>query len=199
MTILRKPPTFGVMPLRFREERAAQAAARLLHRRGGRMSYMKLLKLLYLADRKALVELGQPITGDLLVAMPKGPVLSNTYNLIQDEPAPDQPPSYWRTLVSPPEDYEVRLLVDRVPNDQLSPAQERILDAVFNEFGSWNRWDLVAYTHGLPEYRDPKGSSVPINLRDILMAEGLSKKDAQAIMNALEADALMEQLASDSE
>jgi len=49
------------MILRFQHERATQAAARLLQRRGGRMSYMKLLKLLYLADRKALLSVGRPI------------------------------------------------------------------------------------------------------------------------------------------
>ncbi len=187
------------MPLRFREDRAAQAAARLLQRRGGRMSYIKLLKLLYLADRTALVKLGRPITCDLFVSMPKGPVLSNTYNLMQEEPTPAEARSYWHTVISPPVDYEVRLLTDDVPNDQLSQAEEAILDEIFTEFGGWNRWDLVAYTHKLPEYRDPKGSSHPINLRDILQAEGLSKKDAQAVLDALEADARMEQLASDSE
>ena len=197
MTFVKKRPRFGAMPLRYCEERAAQAAARLLKQRGGRMSYLKLLKLMYLADRKALLELGQPITCDLFVSMDKGPVLSRTYELIRDEPLPNEPPSYWRSLISPPVDYDVRLLGGEAPNDHLSPAHEQILDAIFGEFGEWNRWELVAYTHQLPEFKDPQGSSVPISIQDILLGEGLSKHDVQALLGALEAEARMEQLAGE--
>lgn len=197
LTFLRKRPRFGTMPLRYCEERAAQAAARLLKRRGGRMSYLKLLKLLYLADRKALVELGQPITCDLFVSMDKGPVLSRTYDLIREEPTPFDEPSYWRQLISPPADFDVRLLTTDAPNDYLSTAHEEILDATFAEFGHWNRWDIVQYTHGLPEFQDPQGSSIPIDLRTILLSEGLTERDADAVMGALDADARMEQLAGE--
>ena len=38
--------------MRFNEVKATQAAARLLRNRGGRMKYLKLIKLLYLADRE---------------------------------------------------------------------------------------------------------------------------------------------------
>src|SRR5450756_2974830 len=59
------PVVYPVMqPLRFREERTTQAAAYLLRLRGGRMSYMKLIKLIYFADRRALLELVRPITFD---------------------------------------------------------------------------------------------------------------------------------------
>ncbi|MGE0134681.1 MAG: hypothetical protein AB7L91_10365 [Dehalococcoidia bacterium] len=44
----------------FDERRAAQAAAQLLELRGGRMPYMKLIKLLYWADRESLIETGTP-------------------------------------------------------------------------------------------------------------------------------------------
>ena len=39
------------MVLRFNERRATEAAARFLKLRGNRMSYLKLIKLLYLLDR----------------------------------------------------------------------------------------------------------------------------------------------------
>ena len=47
----------------FDERRAAQAASLLLERRAGRMPYIKLIKLLYLADREALIETGRPDHG----------------------------------------------------------------------------------------------------------------------------------------
>ena len=66
----------------FDEEKTAQAAAYLLWKFGRRHNVMALMKLLYLADRKALIERGHPITGDHMVSMPHGPVLSETLELI---------------------------------------------------------------------------------------------------------------------
>jgi uncharacterized phage-associated protein len=74
------------MKLLFNEAKATQAAARLLKLRGGSMSYIKLMKLLYLADREALIRWGRPITTDRYVSMDNGPVLSRIYNLIRNEP-----------------------------------------------------------------------------------------------------------------
>jgi len=180
------------MPLRFREDRVTQAAGRLLRRHGGRMPYLKLLKLLYLADRSALLKHGRPISFDRFVAMPHGPVLSRTYDLIASEPDP-RTPSYWRTYISPAEKYEVRLLTD-TPVDQLSPAEVAIIDEVFAEFGDWDKWKLVEFTHGLPEYRDPEGSSAPIPVRSILFAEGWSEEDVREVEDALGAEVTLEGL-----
>ena len=55
------------MHLRFREAKTTQAAARLLTLRGGRMNYMKLLKLLYIVEREALLNWGRPVTADRCV------------------------------------------------------------------------------------------------------------------------------------
>ncbi|MBK7351653.1 MAG: SocA family protein [Gemmatimonadetes bacterium] len=121
------------------------------------MPYLKLIKLLYLADRQALLELGRPISCDLFVSMPHGPVLSRTHDLILGEPEQD---SYWRRHISAPEDYAVQLIAD-APHDQLSPAQETILDGIFQRFGSMGNWALRDHTSTLPECHAPDGSSVP--------------------------------------
>jgi uncharacterized phage-associated protein len=167
------------MNLRYHQERATQAAARLLKLRGGTMSYMKLLKLLYLADRRALLEHGRPITFDRYVSMDHGPVLSQTYNLIVSEEQPGRH-TYWRRYISEPRGYEVTLLGD-APNGELSTAQERILDEVFAEFGTMGRWQIVDYLHTLPEWEDPQGSSIPIALRDVLRGGGVDDETAEAV------------------
>ena len=46
----------------FNERKAAQVAAWFLRRSGRRMAHLKLMKLMYLADREALNEFGFPIT-----------------------------------------------------------------------------------------------------------------------------------------
>lgn len=171
------------MALNFREQPATEAAARLLQRAGGSLPYMKLLKLLYLADRKALLELGRPITFDRYVSMKHGPVLSQTYDLMVAEEAPGEH-SYWREYISEPHDYDVQLR-GHAPRGALSPAQEEVLDAVFEEFGHMDKWKLVNVTHKLPEWKDPHGSSIPIALRDVLRAGGMDDEEAEAIESDL--------------
>jgi uncharacterized phage-associated protein len=175
------------MSLRYREDKATQAAARLLKLRGGRMSHLKLMKLLYLADRNALVKWGRPITFDWYYSMPHGPVLSFTLNKMTAERDPDDP-SCWHTYISEVKDYEVSLLVEDVPNDQLSEAEEGILKQVFEEHGSKSRWELRDFCHRLPEWQDPKGSSLPIPVAAILTAEGFSDTDIRDIMETLDAE-----------
>jgi uncharacterized phage-associated protein len=64
------------MNFRFHFDRTLQASAYLLHLRKGRMSQLRLLKLLYIADREWLAESGYPITGDHARALKNGPVLT---------------------------------------------------------------------------------------------------------------------------
>src|SRR5438552_3980832 len=72
----------------FHFKKALQATAVLLgYERGRRMSYMRLLKLLYVADRESLGRTGRPITGDRAVAMKRGPVLNRVYDLIRGQSA----------------------------------------------------------------------------------------------------------------
>lgn len=174
------------MRLRYREERATQAAARLLRLRGGTMSYMKLLKLMYLADRKSLLQHGRPITYDRFVSMDQGPVLSQTYNLMVAEESPDRA-SYWRRYISEPDHYEVHLVQD-APSGELSKAQEALLEDIFRDFGRMGRWQLVDYCHTLPEWEDPHGSSIPIAVADVLRAGGLDAEDIAAVEEAFLAE-----------
>src|SRR6266478_6252954 len=67
----------------FSHKKSAQVAAILVSKEGGSINYMKLLKLMYLADRQALLEAGKPITGDQPVCMKDGLLLSEIYNLIK--------------------------------------------------------------------------------------------------------------------
>jgi uncharacterized phage-associated protein len=175
------------MPITYREDKATQAAARLLHLAGGSLNHMKLIKLLYLADRRALLQYGRPITFDWYVSMPHGPVLSFTLDRINDSPSPRET-SYWHRFISERRENEVALLGDVPPRDQLSPAEEQLLDAVWQEFGKMNQWDLRDYSHTLPEWRDPKGSSLPIEIRDILLGEGFSEEEAREVLDTLNAE-----------
>ena len=169
------------MSLNFDEKKATQATAFFLSLHGGRMHYLKLIKLLYLADRAALLEWGIPITTDRYVSMEHGPVVSRIYNLIVDEV--DKP--IWAQFISAPSEYQVTLLQE-APTDSLSRAEERLIKQVYEKYGHVNRWDLVKYVHTLPEWQDPGTSSIPISIRAILEAGGESAEEIFATITELE-------------
>jgi len=175
--------------MRFDAEKVTEAAAFLLGLRGGRMHYIKLLKLLYIADREALAEWGIPISHDNYVAMDNGPVLSQTYNLIKEGGR------IWSEHISAPfGDYEIELSGNPPSGKKLSRAEENILRRVFEQYGHKNRWDLVDYAHTFPEWRDPRGSSIPINVREILEALNESPDEIQATLAEIEHERRVEEL-----
>lgn len=91
----------------FNERKVAQMAAYLLKKRGGCMSHLKLMKLLYLADREAMDRYGAPMSGDRVVSMPQGPVLSMTLNLVDGDI--ESSPNGWDGWVSDKANNEVAL------------------------------------------------------------------------------------------
>jgi uncharacterized phage-associated protein len=170
--------------LPFNEAKLTQAAASLLKLGGGKMNYMKLIKLLYLADRRALLQYGRPITTDCYVSMDKGPVLSRTLEIIHAGKSPSDAESPWFEHISPPQGYEVSLLKP-CPNDELSPAEEDVLAEVFAEHGGKNQWQLVDLVHTLPEWHDPHGSASPIGYDSILLAGDIANSEVSEIIDEL--------------
>ncbi|MBF0502956.1 MAG: SocA family protein [Candidatus Riflebacteria bacterium] len=172
--------SFPKMP-KFSEEKATEVACFLLQLRGGEMSYMKLLKLMYLAERDFFIRNSSFIAYDTPVSMDRGPVLSRVYNLITEQPAP-KTESFWRKFVSTPtQDYTVKLLGD-VPASTLSVAEKNTIRAIFDKYGRMNRWDLVELSHTLPEWENPMGSSIPISIEEILRSAGKDKERIDSIM-----------------
>jgi uncharacterized phage-associated protein len=174
------------MRIRFNEAKATQAAAYLLKKRGGRMKYIKLIKLLYLADRKSFLERGRTITTDCYVSMEHGPVLSITYNLIGGTHR--QTDHTWERAISTVDDFDVKLNNPdaRIKLDELSQADIEALDWVFAQYGHWNRWKLIdEIMHKLPEWTDPGDSMSPIDYLDILKAGNISPEDQARIEEEL--------------
>lgn len=165
----------------FNDARTAQAAAHLLRLNGGTMPYMVLIKLLYLADRKMLLDHGRPITGDALFSMKHGPVLSTVLDFIQHGPK-REPHTVWFSLISEPKGYDVSLRTDDPPNEELSPLELTLLQEIHEEFGKFDRWDLVDVLHRiLPEWKDPGGSATRIDHEDILRAANRSDDEIEMI------------------
>ena len=155
----------------YSEAKVAQMAAYLLMRRGGRMSRLKLMKLLYLADREAIKAYGRSISEDQAVSMPHGPVLSMTLDYMDGNLPSGQ--GGWEFWISDKEDHEVSLVrnVGIEELDELSQADIEILKSVWQTFGRMNRWDIRDWTHkNCGEWRDPQGSMLPIERESIYRA-----------------------------
>jgi len=183
------------MSLAFDESKATQVAAAIIKRRGGRIHYLKLIKILYLIDREALLRWGVPVTTDHYVSMDHGPVLSNIYKLIVE----DKAKPIWAKYISQPlGDYEVDLLAEP-PTDKLSRAEEKLINEIYALYGHRNRWDLVDNVmHKLPEWTDPHGSSAPIHIRQILEAQGEGPEEIKAVLRELRAMEAAEEALSQS-
>lgn len=165
----------------FNEKKATQVAARFLVFAGQRLPYMSLLKLMYITDREALRRWGTPVTNDRYVSMKLGPVLSGVYDLLV---IPREVPTYWHRYISSPEKYEVSLLGDP-GDDQLSRAEEKLIEEIFATYGQQSQWQLSDLTHEFPEWEDPDGSSTPIDVKDILHAVGVDDDEADTIAKEL--------------
>jgi uncharacterized phage-associated protein len=170
--------------LKFDERKATEATALLLSLRGGQMHYMKLIKLLYLADRRALLRWGIPITTDTYTSMDHGPVVSTIYNLIRRLIKGQT----WEEYISPPmgDANKEIALQKQFKLSRLSRAEEKLIKEVFNKYGHWNRYKLRDFVmHKLPDWHDPEGTSIPISISDILKAGGEKEEEIKAIEKEL--------------
>ncbi|MDE2966131.1 MAG: DUF4065 domain-containing protein [Chloroflexota bacterium] len=159
-----------MMRFAFNERRAAQAASILLDRAGGSMDYLKLVKLLYLADRVALIETETTITLDHYASMKHGPTPCRTLELmLQEQPRED---SIWHRYVK--RQHFVAHLCGPVEWEQLSEYDVDRLNDIYETYGKLRASQVVSQTQALPEWRDPEESPIPIDPTDILRYAGYS-------------------------
>lgn len=175
------------MSFRWNFKKAVEAAGVVLRMaRGKRMRYIRLLKLLYIADRVSLGETGRPITGDRLVAMPHGPVLSRVYNCIKGE-YPDQ--LEWDRFFLTEEPFDIRMR--RIPGvGELCRYEIEVLQRVTRDRVLKDDWQVVEETHEFEEWIDPGDTSRPIRYRDVLNAVGRTEEAERLLAEARADEAL---------
>jgi len=167
----------------FNERKAAQIAAFFLDKSTEKkMPHLKLMKLMYLSDREAVRRFGHLISGDHLVSMPHGPVLSMTLNLMDGDV--ESQAGGWEEWISDKDNHELSLRrsLDQVSLDELSPAEIDVLQAVWEKFGGMGKWEIRDWTHQYcTEWKDPYGSSFPIEYATLAHAVGFNRIQAQQL------------------
>lgn len=176
----------------FNEKKAAQAAAFFLFQARQPMSVLKLMKLLYLAERRSFERHGSPMIGDRLVSMPHGPVLSVTYNHMSGELESTE--GGWDSWIADRAGHDLDLrdrtaLKDTADLLELSDADVEILSEVWGQFGRMTGWDLRNWTHdNCPEWKDPEGSMIPMKLEELFAALKYSPEQTREAMERLEGE-----------
>lgn len=170
----------------FNEAKTTQAAALFLKKSGSKMNYMKLIKLLYLADREALALWERPITGDSYVSMARGPVLSNVLDKINSGKTPHVE-SYWHKHISSPVSYSVSLLKQEPEFDELSKRERELITKLFKKYDKFDQWQMVEICHKmLPEWQHPGNTSIPIRIEDIFQTFNKTDRQIEIIENELD-------------
>jgi uncharacterized phage-associated protein len=186
------------MPIRlvFDIRKAIAATAFLAEQESGKLDMFLSIKMLYLADKKALESWGKTITGDKMVAMPKGPVLSKIYNLFKGIGTADDLRE-WNANFTETVSNSIHLA--KVPDlGPLSEEEKEVLEAARKEINSVAPWDVAEWLHGCcPEWADPHGSSRAIDPASILRIAGRTEDEIQMIEESSEVFRAVEQVLSD--
>jgi uncharacterized phage-associated protein len=161
----------------FNAVRATQAAAWLVSKAGGKMSHIKLSKLLYIADREALRRWSRPIIGGNYASMEHGPVISPVVDCLKKpEERGDQ--EAWDPFLRR-EGNSIVLLNDP-GRGQLHEAAVKLLDEIFAQCSRLTKWEVRDRTHQFPEYSNAGKSSKPIDIEDLLRAVDKSDDEVEA-------------------
>jgi hypothetical protein len=169
------------MTFRYDIDKAIAATAYLLQRARGSYNVLPLVKALYYANRKSLVDCGRSITGDSLCSMENGTVVSNTYDLMKGSAvANPNDLKKWREFISEKKGNTLTLI--RLPDFGILSGREiKQLDEAYQVVstvrGTWKAWAHRVF----PEYENVGKGSKPIDPKTILRLEKIAEDEISEI------------------
>lgn len=140
----------------------------------GEVDKVKLMKLIYMADRDHFLRHGYPITGDRLSAMPFGPVSSESLNLLDGEYGDGRINVFNFIHIA-----DNKVMFRGSPNVSLDESETSVLDDIISEWGRVPTWDVVNATHEFEEYKRTyvEDSSRPIPYELLLEVYGKNNEN----------------------
>lgn len=169
----------------FNQEKATEAASLFLKLHNGEMKYLLLVKLLYFLEREAFKQWERPVIYDNYASLPYGPIVSETFNLINGR---RKDGDFWNKHIETVANKKVKLKSD-LKIKKLSPAEIGLISEVDARYGKYDPFVLASKMHDLPEYKNPGKSSIPITLEDLLSAVGYSSEDINRILREIQEEA----------
>ncbi|HDH00995.1 MAG TPA: DUF4065 domain-containing protein [Nitrospirae bacterium] len=115
---------------------------------------IKLVKLIYLADKYHLIRYGRTITNDDYYAMENGPVGTTVKDVLSfNEFMSSKALKYASSLIEETDKNKFTARPDAKNDfDMLSDTDMEALDFVIDKFGKMRQWELRDYTHMYPEW-----------------------------------------------
>jgi uncharacterized phage-associated protein len=156
---------------------------------------LRLMKLLYIAERECLAQHRIPITSDQPFAMKQGPILSKTHDLLRSR-GDDKDQPEWDKFIQV-DGTEAYLQADPGHGKLCRAIREKI-EEVYNRYKKTEDEDLIEETHTFNEWinnweGEKKGAkgSVEFSWDDAMSAQGVS---AENILQARNNQILKEKL-----
>ena len=147
------------MLLEFDYKKATQAINYLTKKEGGQIDKLKLIKLVYFADRYHLRRYGRPMVNDAYLAMPLGPVGSSVKDIAEFSDFLDNDErGYAEKYLARGTREHTIVSIGNVDNDIFSESEVEALDFAYKEFGQYSASTLVNVTHRYPEWDKFKGA-----------------------------------------
>ena len=163
----------------FRSEKAAQVSCKFVQLAQGQMDKLKLMKLLYLAERESVATRGRPMFCDEYFSMKDGPICSAAMNGVNGKIHPEIWSRYLhRNGVK--DIFSVRGVTDE-DLDQLSRSDMQIINDLYVRLGWMTASQIRNWTHEhCKEWVevDP-GKRLPIQY--VEMAKALDIPDAEEV------------------
>ena len=142
----------------YNPELAGAVVTRFAQVAGGGIDKLKIVKLVYLLDRTAIIEEGFAIVGGKYVSMPHGPVISNFLD--------DLNRKRWQGINL--RDNWVSLVGQGESLVLISEWVDELILRVYEQYGKMAPGDLIHLLHrSCEEWKDPGKSSQPILFQSI--------------------------------
>jgi len=166
---------------------------------------LKIVKLMYLADKCHLLRYGRTITDDDYLALPMGPIGSLTLDVLNCNPA-----TFDENAIKTIQEHIIRVDANIIENnnrcrgdfDMLSETDIEVIDFIIDKFGRRRTPEIVKYTHdNIPEWKQFENlfknnivKSKPIPIENLLLLTGTTdplfvpERHIQAIKRILQGE-----------
>jgi len=137
-------------------KKSVQAVNYFARKKDGEINKLKVIKLIYFADRYHIRKYGRPVIGDSYWAMKLGAVPSDTLNTANlSEDLENDCLKYAKEFLSHPKgDKKKKHIISNGPVDLkvFSQTDLEALETAFKEFGDKDQFELAEHSHEYPEW-----------------------------------------------
>ena len=139
-------------------------------------SKLKIIKLLFIADKTHLEEYGRTITGDIFKALKMGPIGSKTLDFLNLKFEDEKQEKYFNSIIGKEGSYNFYFKGKNIKNlNSLSESDREIINKTVSVFGNFTENKLIDFLHTFPEWKkheydlkQGKRKSCPIPVEDLI-------------------------------